>query len=255
MVEAGASETPIVIVHSLGLDWRMSHSIILALADHARVVAYDLRLHGRAIGPPTASFDLARCADDLSDLLDVLGCRTAHVVGFSLGGAVAQLFALTHPARVASLALVCTMARAPRTLYLDRARNAREHGMEAQLVETLLRWFSVEELAKNTPAVRYARAKVLGVSVDHWSQYWRALAEADTVANLRSLGRFPTSVIAAERDKSTPPASMRQIADDVPGAHFETIRAAPHMVSLECPSQTTQALVEHLHRARDAQAR
>jgi pimeloyl-ACP methyl ester carboxylesterase len=58
----------------------------------------------------------------------------------------------------------------------------------------------------------------------------------------------PTSVISAEYDKSTPPNEMRQLAERIPGANFETIPAAPHMTSLECPAETARALVGHLDR-------
>jgi 3-oxoadipate enol-lactonase len=248
IIDEGRGEPPIVIVHSLGLDWRMAHFIVQPLAVRGRVIAYDLRLHGRATTVPTPSFRLSRCADDLADLLDALAIQQAHIVGFSLGGAVAQLFALAHAPRVASLALVCTMARAPRGVYIERARSAKEGGMESQVSPTLSRWFNIGELAKNTLAVRYARAKVLGVRVEHWVQYWHALAQVNTVARLGELGNHPTSVIAAELDKSTPPATMRRIADRIPDAHFVTIPAAPHMTSLECPTGTTKALIEHLDR-------
>ena len=65
---------------------------------------------------------------------------------------------------------------------------------------------------------------------------------------LPSLGGLPTSVIAAELDKSTSASSMRLIADQIPDSHFMVIPRAPHMVSLECPPETADALLSHLAR-------
>jgi 3-oxoadipate enol-lactonase len=95
--------------------------------------------------------------------------------------------------------------------------------------------------------------KVLTASVEHWARYWHALSEIDTTLRLREL-HSPTSVIAAEHDKSTPPDEMRHLADQIPLAHFEVIPTAPHMTSLECPAETAQALVRHLARVRTLKA-
>jgi len=247
ITDEGEGEPPIVLLHSLGLDRRMANGIIQPLTSRGRVIAYDLRLHGRATAASTRSFTLSRCAEDLRDLLDSLNIRQAHVAGFSLGGAVAQLFALANGSRLASLALICTMAKAPRSVYLERAESAQRGGMESQVSSTLSRWFNIGELAKNTAGVRYARMKVLTTTVEQWARYWHSLAEIDTIERLIEL-RVPTSVISAEYDKSTPPTEMRQLAERIPGAHFEMIPTAPHLTSLECPDETARALVGHLNR-------
>lgn len=243
VVDLGEGGVPMVLIHSLGLDWRMSRDVLPAVARTRRVLAYDLRLHGIATDVDPETFTLPRCADDVAALLDALGIARAHVVGFSLGGAVAQLFALRHPDRLAGLGLVCTMARAPRDTYLGRAAAAEREGMEAQIVPTMTRWFSTAAPAKSSWGVRYARERVRQVPPARWARYWRALSEIDV---LDELGRIEarTRVIAAEDDRSTPPSSMRPIAAAIPRSTFHVIPGAPHMVSLACPDAIASLLAE-----------
>ena len=80
-----------------------------ALADRYRVVAPDLRGHGRGL-PVRGRVELADLADDAAAVLDALDVERALVVGYSMGGAVAQLVWHRHPERVTGLVL-CSTAR------------------------------------------------------------------------------------------------------------------------------------------------
>jgi 3-oxoadipate enol-lactonase len=235
----GEDAPPVVLVHALGLDRLMWRAVIDLLPTDRRVLAYDLRGHGTAGLAPTVR-GLAHWSDDLLDVLDATGIERAHVVGLSLGGAIAQVFALAHPERVHRLDLVATVST-PRPAFVERGRTAIEQGMGAVLPATLARWFTAQALATNGPSVRYARGMVRRSDPTVWAASWRALAEVDTQRNLRHL-RVPTRVIAGEHDASTPPATMALIARAVPGATFHVIPGAPHMISLETPAPLARLL-------------
>lgn len=121
---AAPAALPALLIQGLGMqvtDW--PRAMLTALARDRRVILFDNRDYGRsqpcgpAIDPalreadypfaPVAAgrapYSLFDMADDALGVLDVLGVRRAHVVGFSLGGMVAQILAARHPARVASL--------------------------------------------------------------------------------------------------------------------------------------------------------
>lgn len=105
---AGPPGAPVVLlVHGLfasaDLNWSLA---VPELASRYRVVAPDLRGHGD--GMPTRRFDGAECADDLAAIVAVLGLEQVIVVGYSLGGLVAQLFAHRHPNLVSGLVLCAT---------------------------------------------------------------------------------------------------------------------------------------------------
>ncbi|MEV7870085.1 alpha/beta hydrolase [Streptomyces sp. NPDC088124] len=93
---------PVVLVHAGVADHRMWDAIVPALAERHTVVRYDLRGFGES-APPTGPFSES---DDLRRLLDHLGHEQVRLVGASWGGRVAVDFALTHPGRVHSLALL-----------------------------------------------------------------------------------------------------------------------------------------------------
>jgi pimeloyl-ACP methyl ester carboxylesterase len=93
---------PVVLVHAGVADHRMWDAIVPALAERHTVIRYDLRGFGES-APPTGPFTET---DDLRRLLDHLDCERVRLVGASWGGRVAVDFALTHPSRVHSLALL-----------------------------------------------------------------------------------------------------------------------------------------------------
>lgn len=241
LVDTGGEGEPFILLHSVGLDRQVWRDVVPRLAEGRRVIAYDLRAHGHAAGAPRP-FTLDTLAGDLRALMDALGVRRAHVVGFSLGGAVAQQFALASPERLASLSLVCTMAKA-QDAFLKRAEAAERDGMRTQVVPTLLRWFTPAALAEDLPVVRYARERVRAMDVGGWSATWRALAGVDTFGRLNRLDA-PVHVIAGELDPSTPPALMREFSERIPGARFHVVPGAPHMLPLEKPAELAALLRE-----------
>lgn len=93
---------PVVLVHAGVADHRMWDALVPALAARHTVIRYDLRGFGES-APPTGPFGET---DDLRRLLDHLGHERVRLVGASWGGRVAVDFALSHPGRVASLALL-----------------------------------------------------------------------------------------------------------------------------------------------------
>jgi 3-oxoadipate enol-lactonase len=230
---------PLVLVHALGLDRRMWRDTITALPTDRRVLAYDLRGHGSAGDAPQVR-DLQHFAQDLDELLDRLAVDTAHLVGLSLGGAIAQVYALTRPERIGELTLVATVAT-PQPAFLQRGAAAQAGGMAGVLASTLTRWFTPEALAVNGWPVRYARDQVLRADPDTWAASWQALAGVDTLQRLPQL-RMPTRLITGELDPSTPPPLMAEIATHIPGGHVVVIDGGPHMLSLERPRELAAAI-------------
>ena len=240
MIDTGGEGQPVVLLHSIGLDHQAWRDVIPLLAAKRRVIAYDLRGHGHAAGAPKP-FTLQGFASDLAALLDACGIDRIHLVGLSLGGAIAQYFTLGHPARIASLALVCTMARSQEA-FLARALAAERDGMAAQLASTLERWFTPAALAEHGWAVEYARQRLLRMDVADWAASWRALAAIDTIDRLGEIS-VPTQVIAGELDPSAPPDLMREIAARIPTASFHVVPRGPHMLSLERPVELAAVII------------
>ncbi len=104
--DGGGAGEPVVLIHGHSVDRRMWAAQWLALREAGfRVIRYDVRGHGRSSAPDTG-YTWPVYAADLCALLDALGVAAAHLVGFSMCGGIALQFALDHPARARSLALI-----------------------------------------------------------------------------------------------------------------------------------------------------
>ncbi|WP_324499181.1 alpha/beta fold hydrolase [Nocardioides sp.] len=239
VAHAGITGPPVVLVHALGLDWRMWEPVIARLAVGRRVFAYDVRGHGSATEAPlpTSMNDLAT---DLFDVMDALGLDRAHVVGLSYGGGIVQTAATLVPARFASMTLMATTNVAFET-FEGRARSVEQDGMAAQVAPSLVRWFTCDGLAVNDWGVRYARDCVLRGDPEHSAAAWRAFQTLDVEGKLTGFSA-PTLVLAGERDLSTTPEVMSRIASDIPGARYAEMPGTPHMPTLEQPSLVVDAL-------------
>lgn len=246
LAQVGEHGPAVVLLHALGLTWRMWEPVVRRLARGRRVFAYDLRGHGAAADAP-APADLAVLADDLLEVLAATGLAGAHVVGLSYGGAVAQTVAARHPRAVESLTLVATTDR-PFDSFAQRADAVERDGTRAQVGSSLTRWFSPEALAENRWGVRYARECVVRGNPTQVAAAWRAFSRLDVAGRLAHWER-PALVLCGERDASTGPQVMRRVAENVGGARYVELPGAPHMPTLETPEPVGEALESFLPRA------
>jgi 3-oxoadipate enol-lactonase len=243
---AGAGALTVVFVHSALLDrhawYRTVQDVAGRLAAAGRpatLAAYDLRGHGVAGHEPIASID--QLADDLLAVAAELDSRPVHVVGLSLGGAVAQAAAVKSTA-VASLVLAGTSARFPRSVMEARAARGRDGGVDSQVADTLQRWVMTPDADDEVNG--YLRACLAATSADRWSEAWEALGHFDVVDRLPGL-RAPVLALAGTHDIASPPEALELIAKTVPNGTVEYLDAA-HLSPLERPVEVAEAITRHL---------
>ena len=214
------------------LNWSAT---MLRLAERYRVVALDHRGHGRGIRGHDP-FTLEDCADDAVALMDVLGVRRAIVVGYSMGGPIAQLMWRRHRDRVCGLVLCATAADFTATIDLRPLAGALQ-----QLHEVT----SVVPAAVRRRVARPLLASVLtdrerGV-LDAMTQHAEpAIREAGS-----AIGRFrstswigdidvPVVVVVTSRDRLVRPDRQRHLATSIPGARILPLDAG-HLVAFTRP--------------------
>jgi pimeloyl-ACP methyl ester carboxylesterase len=203
-----------------------------------------------------AKLSVQGMAEDAFALLDHLEIGSAHIVGHSLGGVIAQQMALTHPERCRSLSLLCTVSRGAdatslsgRMFWLGLAsmigsRRSRRKaflqiitapgsvppGTEDELSESLKPLFG-HDLADRPPVAMKQLA---------------ALRAYDSSEMLEDLAGMPTLVVSAEHDLIAPPRFGRALAAGIPGARFVEIRDAAHGVTIQRADEVNRLLRDHL---------
>jgi pimeloyl-ACP methyl ester carboxylesterase len=130
-VEQGAGE-PVVLVHGYGntADIWASNGIVRDLARNYRVIAFDLRGHGKSDKPNQPARYGREMTLDIVRLLDHLGIQRAHIVGYSLGGHLVSQLLTLHPERFLSATLIAGAGRFD--WNADRARQAEVVGAERE---------------------------------------------------------------------------------------------------------------------------
>jgi 3-oxoadipate enol-lactonase len=235
---------PIVLIHALGLDHRLWEPQLSALAIGHTVYVYDVRGHG-ASDVPFMPYTLTDFADDLAGLLDALGIADAHLVGLSMGGMIAQEFALSWPDRVRSLVLADTTSEYPqeaRRAFAERARIAEERGLGPLLEPTMDRWFT-PEFRRDHPAEVERIRDILAVTDPRgYAASCRAIASIDVTERLVNI-QAPSLVLVGAADTSTPPDMALKIHEYIPGSGYEVIPDAAHLINLARPDLFNRAVI------------
>ncbi|MFZ2174127.1 MAG: alpha/beta fold hydrolase, partial [Rhodococcus sp. (in: high G+C Gram-positive bacteria)] len=174
----------VVLLGSLGSDLSMWDPQATALSDEFRVIAVDQRGHGRSPSP-AGPYSIRGLSEDVLAILDTLAVDAAHIIGLSMGGAIAQWLAANASHRVLSLSLLCTAAKFGEPQgWIERAAAARADGTESLADAVVARWFT-EDLATRDPEfVRRYREMVAATPDEGYAACCDALADWDFAADL-----------------------------------------------------------------------
>jgi 3-oxoadipate enol-lactonase len=236
-VEAGSGPA-LVFLHALGWDHRQWSHEILRYQDRYRVIAADTRGHG-ASSSPQGPYTLPGFADDWQALLDGLNVQRACLVGFSLGGMIAQYMALKHPQRVAALVLVSTVCHFdPDVRAAMEARIAinREAGAQAAAEAVAKTLFTREFCETESEFLKTFYSWRVSQPQQCIVESIRATFDLDTCAELSSL-KMPCLVVAGSRDAATPPAAVALLKQHLAQATLEVVDGAGHLLTLERPCE------------------
>jgi pimeloyl-ACP methyl ester carboxylesterase len=187
------------------------------LADSYRVIAMDLRGHGRGMRS-TEPFSLEDCADDAAALLGELGAGNVIVVGYSMGGPVGLLLARRHPGQVAGLVMQATALewrRAPGERLVWRLLSVLELGLRlgtgAGFVERVLRQ-AIEEAPELDVLRPWLAAEFRRGLARELADAGRALSLYDAQPWATELG-LPAAMLITTRDRLVRPSKQRELAE------------------------------------------
>jgi 3-oxoadipate enol-lactonase len=253
--EHGRGE-PVLMIMGLSGSSKAWFRLLPAVAGAHRAIVFDNRGTG-ASDPPSGLLTMSDLVDDALAVMEAAGVDSAHVIGVSMGGMIAQHLALDHRHRVRSLLLGCTTPRGHRPgerppwrlLTATALRPVVGITRTFPLIAPLL--YSEDTLRDHPERIapdmelRLGEATPVRTSVAQMA----AVAGHDVRGRLAELAGLPVTVLHGEDDRLVPIERGRELAEGIPGARFVTLPRTGHLMTSDAPRQCPVAVLEHLSRA------
>ncbi len=245
--EEHGSGDPVLLIMGMTLTIEMWHRTLPRLARRYRTIVFDNRGVGRS-GAPPGSYSIPKMAEDAAAVLDAAGVATAHVIGASMGGMVAQEFALRWPARVRSLVLACTTCGGLRT-HLPKLAQFRKPMAGAHTFEERIRGFAPLLYSDSTPRERIEEDNV--IRVNHFPEIRAYFKQLAAVLSWSSYGRLPAIhapalIIHGDSDRILPPRNAGTLARRIPHASKVILPNAGHLFTTDQPELAHEAVMRFL---------
>jgi pimeloyl-ACP methyl ester carboxylesterase len=244
--EADGTGPPVLLIMGLGSPSDMWFRVAPVLTPRYRTIRFDNRGVGRT-GVPPGPYSIELMAADAAAVLDAAGGSSAHVIGASLGGLIAQELALTHPQTVRSLVLTSTDPGCPDMVETDAHRRI-DVGVEPPPPEVLIPLLH----APTTPRERIEES--LKVLLQHpaspeglYNQIAAMRSYAGTYSRLGQINQ-PTLVLHGTADRLVDPRNAELLARRIPSARLELLEGAGHSLVTDQPERYSELIIRFLDR-------
>lgn len=247
---------PLVMImgHSGNIDW-MKRAIPVFSRGY-KLILFDNRGAGRT-DAPDIPYTTKIMADDLAGLLDFLKIESAHIQGASMGGMIAQEFALNYPQKVISLILACTYCGGPGSSVatdpevITATQRMQSMTPKESMMETL-RLCMRQEFIDNNPTLIQEMVKQM---MKHPTSPQGSMRQMEAVMSHNTYERLleikaPTLVMSGDADKLVPVANSRIIASRIPGSELVIFKGTGHMFVLEAEEEANRIMLDFLRRHR-----
>ncbi|MBW2673792.1 MAG: alpha/beta fold hydrolase [Deltaproteobacteria bacterium] len=229
---------PLVLIMGLRRNLLWWYRQIPELSRHFRVVAFDNRGAGRS-DKPVMEYSIPLFADDTAGLMEALGIPSAHVLGISMGGYIAQELALRHPDRVKGLLLGCTSCGGSRAVLMSEERMKKFTAVEGLSPEQILRkdmdiYFSDGFIEDHPDKVQ----EFIALSLRHYQpedaflRQFAACLRHDTADRLGGIN-VPVLIAAGDDDPLVPSVNSTILKELIPGAELHLFPDRRHSFFIE----------------------
>lgn len=254
LVDCGSGR-PVLLFHGVTLQWWVWSAAIRLLRDRYRVIAWDMRGHGRSVAGSDGITMLAM-AGDVVTVLEDLDITDAIIVGHSMGGMVQGRFAVEHPdvlsERVGAMMFLATSAASVSVKGLAGGLSALSSVLSRggrMLVKRPQLAYSWGDTDVSAALVRLAfgrrgtarmiddvRRMLAACPPQTLGEAGTAIAEHDLRGTLGALG-MPTMVVVGDEDRLTPPAHARGLVELLGDAELVELPGIGHQVMQEAPGE------------------
>lgn len=239
--KASRGAKTLVLINSLGTDFRIWDQFIEFLPSHIGVLCYDKRGHGLSdIGEE--KYDIGQLGDDLIGLMDALELSDAVVCGLSVGGMIALDVYTKRPELFSGLVI---MDSAPKIgdagLWQARIDRVRETGMVSIASATMERWFSQSFRDEQPAALSAFHNMLVRTNATGYIRTCEAIRDGDYTHMAPTIA-VPTLCLVGSEDGASTPQVVRQAAEIIPNAEYHEIAGAGHLPCVEAP-EASAALI------------
>lgn len=240
----------ILCIHGFPLNSAMWEPQVEDLAHYARVIAPDLRGHGRSDVTP-APYSMGQLADDCLDLLDFLGIfRPVVLCGLSMGGYVAFEFFRRYPDRVAGIILASTKAKAD-TPEGKAGRDAtvakaQKEGVTAVAADMLPKLLAPQTYEEDPELVEFVQEMMEETSLEGMVGALQAMRDRPDSMETLAVIDVPTLIIHGAEDKLIPLAEAQAMQAAGSSAELVVIANAGHLPNLEQIDDFNDAVIDFL---------
>ncbi len=246
----------LVLINGYGSDSRSWFLEIPTFSQEFQIVTFDNRGTGQS-DKPDIPYTMEMMAGDVAGLFDAVGIDAAHIYGVSMGGMIAQEFALRYPDKVISLILGCTncggrLSIRPDTeamTFLFDVERMKRLTPEEGVRESLPFLFS-QDFIDNNPVIieQIVVQRVEYVTPLHsYMRQAQAIMGHDTCDRLPHLNA-PTLVIAGTADRLVPVENSRILASRIPNAELVILENMGHGYIVEAAEEANKAILDFLRR-------
>jgi pimeloyl-ACP methyl ester carboxylesterase len=247
--EAGSGE-PLLLIMGIGGDLQGWALQAPELAKQFRVITYDNRGAGRS-SAPDRPYSIKQMAGDACALLDRLGIAKTHVLGYSMGGYIAQELALAAPDRVEKLILLATAPEIDgfgRTVVRSLMDIRRSNMSREQVVRAMAPFLYSTDLLNDE--ARFERAVLNSVTNPYAQSDVGFLRQAEAILGFDAADRVAgiknrTLVVVGQDDILVPPRNSEKLAKLLPSAELKVLSGG-HIGCIEYPSEYNDAFMEFL---------
>ncbi|MEH1921263.1 alpha/beta fold hydrolase [Nostoc sp.] len=215
---------PLLMIMGLSfslLDW--GDELPNELAKQYQVILFDNRDAGQTKSSSVKNYTIADLADNAAGLLKELGIKQAHVFGVSMGGMVAQQFALRHPDKLNKLVLGCTMAGGACSIPANLANL-----VGGSLLDFLFTSSYLADPDNKKKAQEFlAKTSLFHSKEDGFIRQMKAIASHD-ICNVLPDIKALTLVITGDSDVAIPPENSDVLVQKISGAKLAMIKGAAH---------------------------
>lgn len=239
-------------VSSVGWHWNVP-----AFAKNFRTIAFDNRGVGQS-DKPDGAYSMQMFADDTVGVLDALDIPKAHIFGISMGGMIAQEFALRYPDRVQTLTLGCTNCGGENTIMssdpdvLNMLGNIESVSVEEAALSmtkvAVTPWFMQKHM---DTLVELNQLSAVHPTPKHGMVSQMAAIQAhDTYKRLPEIS-VPTLVLTGKEDGLVPPDNSVVLSKQIPNAELVILSNASHLFNIERPQTTVDVVTGFIHGQRE----